>query len=406
MTNLGPREHVLLQEVLKGLQGFAMDEAPPVTAMDDSARTVDTNGWYEVAGNPLSKVGVFPYRGSQIPGAPDPDAVYQVLRPEEELSHPDCIASFRLLPWIDNHVMLGSEEDGLTPADRKGIHGVIGEQVEFRDGVLYGNIKVFSQSLASAIENGKRELSCGYRCRYEPITGVHDGKAYDYVQRDIRGNHLALVQSGRMGPDVAVLDESDPVQQPEGADMADETGKNEGGGSGSGELSLAAALEAIKGIMPAIQMVMAAAGGSTPPAAVDATPPAPDDKKTDDGGAPPAPPAGKTDDDKKEATGMDAKSTPTLRDLMAQIAKRDALARSLSEHVGAFDHSLMTEADVAAYGVKKLGITAPAGAEVATLAGYLAGAAVPRKQPVSGMDEGVTKTSGIVSGYINGKKGA
>ena len=393
LHNLGPREHVLLQEVLQGLQGCAMDEAPPVTAMDDSARTLDTNGWYEVAGNPLSKVGVFPYRGSQIPGAPDPDAVYQVLRPEEELSHPDCIASFRLLPWIDNHVMLGSEEDGLTPADRKGIHGVIGEQVEFRDGTLYGNIKVFSQALASAIENGKRELSCGYRCRYEPMTGVHNGMAYDYVQRDIRGNHLALVQSGRMGPDVAVLDASDPVQQPKGADMADEV--KEGGGSG--ELSLASALEAIKGIMPAIQMVMAAAGGATPPAAVDATPP-------EDGNAPPADePDG---DEKKEATGMDSTPAPTLRDFMAQIANRDTLARSLSEHVGAFDHSLMTEADVAAYGVKKLGIAAPKGAEVATLAGYLAGAAVPRKQPVSGMDSATVKPSSIVGNYINGKKGS
>lgn len=393
LNNLGPREHVLLQEVLKGLQGCAMDEAPPVTAMDDSARVLDTNGWYEVAGNPLSKVGVFPYRGSQIPGAPDPDRVYQVLRPEEELSHPDCIASFRLLPWIDNHVMLGSEEDGLTPAERKGIQGVIGEQVEYRDGTLFGNIKVFSQALASAIENGKRELSCGYRCRYEPMTGVHDGKAYDYVQRDIRGNHLALVQSGRMGPDVAVLDSSDPVQQPTGAEMADETKE----GSGSGELSLASALEAIKGIMPAIQMVMAAAGGATAPAAVDATPP-------EDGNVPPADePDG---DEKKESSAMDAAPAPTLRDFMAQIAARDKLARSLSEHVGTFDHSLMTEADVAAYGVQKLGITAPKGAEVATLAGFLAGAVAPRKQPVSGMDAAATKTSGFVSGYINGKKGA
>jgi hypothetical protein len=66
----------------------------------------------------------------------------------------------------------------------------------------------------------------------------------------------------------------------------------------------------------------------------------------------------------------------------------------------------MTEVAVAAYGVQKLGITAPKGAEVATLAGFLAGAVAPRKQPVSGMDAAATKTSGFVSGYINGKKGA
>ncbi len=84
-----------------------MDEAMQVGAMGRSART----GRHATAGTKWQetrcrRLECFQTRGSQIPGAPDPDKVYQVLRPEEELSHPDCIASFRLLPWIDNHVML------------------------------------------------------------------------------------------------------------------------------------------------------------------------------------------------------------------------------------------------------------------------------------------------------------
>src|SRR5579872_7419915 len=232
-------------------------QAPRVdAAMDESARTVDTNGWFEVEGNPLSMVGVFPYRGRQLgPKATDPDKLYQVYRPAEELSDPECIASFRLLPWIDNHVMLGDEAKGLMPAEKKGVQGVVGEQISFDPelgefGGLRANVKVFSQALATLIASGKRELSCGYRCKYDWTPGTFNGQAYDCVQRVIRGNHLATVKSGRMGPDVAVLDSSDDqstqVKEPL---MADEK-KDEGSG-----MTLESALQKVKDAMPAIAMI-------------------------------------------------------------------------------------------------------------------------------------------------------
>ncbi len=178
------------------------------SAMDK--RDIDTNGWFEVKDNPLSKVGIFDYRGNQLPDAPDPDGMYKVYRPAEELGHPDAIESFKLIPWINDHVMLG-QGDGLTPAERKGVHGVIGQDVYFDkdSGTLFGNIKTFSSALADAINTGKKELSCGYRCDYDWTPGTWNGQRYDAVQRNIRGNHLALVRKGRMGPDVAVLDHSD-----------------------------------------------------------------------------------------------------------------------------------------------------------------------------------------------------
>lgn len=171
-------------------------------------RLYDINGWFEVPRNPLSKVGVFPYLGRSI-GAPEPDRIYMVYRPEEELSDPETIASFRLSPFVDDHTMLGDDEaDGLTPAEQKGVHGVIGERVAYdpEKRTLYGNLKVFSKALSNRIKNGKREISCGYRCAYEARHGVFEGQRYDYIQRHIRGNHLALVDQGRMGPDVRVLD--------------------------------------------------------------------------------------------------------------------------------------------------------------------------------------------------------
>lgn len=387
--------------------------APAPAAMDE--REIDTNGWFEVKDNPISKVGVFEYRGAQIPGAPDPNKMYRVFRPAEELGDPETISSFRLLPWIDNHAMLG-KGDGLVPAERKGVHGVIGEDVHFRDDTLYGNIKAFSNSLADLIGAGKRELSCGFRCSYEWAPGVWNGQPYDVVQRQIRGNHVALVKRGRMGPDVAVLDHSDADILIFTCDSTEvkmsEENTNSGGESAATEgaslqevraqfadflsklddtLKLAAALKGVLG------------DGST------ATEAGEDDDTGAGGGGEVIDSewgARKSEDEKKEGTtegvAKDADGEPKKGDAMdeaaimravsTRIAARDRLVGRLSKHVGTFDASAMDEQDVAAYGVKKLGLKGiPKGHEVTALDIYLTTAKAPSERATTAaMDTAAT----------------
>lgn len=111
-------------------------------------RQYDLNGWLEVKDNPISKVGVFDYLGFEI-GAPIPEKIYKVYRPQEELASTETINSFKLMPFVDEHEMLG--KDG-TPAETKGIQGVIGEQVYFEYPYLRSNIKILSNSALNQIE--------------------------------------------------------------------------------------------------------------------------------------------------------------------------------------------------------------------------------------------------------------
>ena len=60
-----------------------------------------------------------------------------------------------------------------------------------------------------------------------------------------------------------------------------------------------------------------------------------------------------------------------IKTLIGEISRRDALASKLSGFVGAFDSAEMTLSEVAQYGVKKLGITCPAGHEQTALDCYL-----------------------------------
>ena len=374
-----------------------------VATAEDSARTSDTNGWFEVQGNPISKAGVFPYLGKSIRVAPDmpqpdPSRMYGVYRPAEELADPACIESFRLIPWTDEHTMLGPEELGLTPAERKGVQGVIGENVYFDGEYLRANIKCFAEALAQLIQSGKRELSAGYRCVYEYAPGVApDGTAYDYVQRRIRGNHVALVAEGRCGPEVAVLDEAVDFftftfDAQEATAMPDEPKKTIDVNS----LTVAEFLALSKEMAPILAQLQKDPDG-------DEAKPAPAAADTD--------PAANPDED---TPAMDAreKELAELRQKVAQLEGRpDAaailrdrtaaatLAGELSRHIGTFDHADKSLAEVAQYGAEKLGIACDAAEAVAVVKGYLAGAKPQAPAVAVGLDSAPT-AGGAVAAYL------
>jgi len=352
-----------------------------LTIDTQSARTEDINGWAEIKGNPISKVGVFPYSGQQISSELEPDRIYQVYRPEEELNDPETIESFKLIPWVDEHAMLGSDE-GLTPAERKGIQGVIGEDVYFEDGYLKANLKIFSNKLAELIDSGKKELSIGYRCIYDIVSGVYNGVRYDAVQRQIRGNHVALVDEGRSGPDVAVLDHFKFTFDTKGLVMADEI-REEETAADEGEMSLAECFKMLKELRDEMS-AMKAKDEAEPEEekSEDEADPAmfvekaklnedeSEEEKAED----------ESEEEKAEDEDMekpeDSKGMDSMKNVFKEIAARDALAKRLQPHIGVFDHKEKTLSEVAGYAVKRLGVPCQKGHEHAAIEGYLRGARV------------------------------
>lgn len=394
----------------------AMDEA--------SARKHDVNGWFEVPRNPISKVGVFDYLGSTI-GGEDPDKIYRVYRPAEELGHPDCIESFKLTPWINDHTFLGGE-DGATPAEEVGIHGVIGERVEFDPefdgGTLFGNLKCFSESHARLVDAGKVDLSLGYRCEYDWTPGVYNGENYDAVQRTVRGNHVASVDEGRMGKGVVVMDASLKItcdhkdfipmsktkKRVKVGGIAMDAATVSRGIAAIGKLRAAyktgdageieEAVAAIEAIAPLQDVLASLAQGETIAAEV-----VPDE--ADPNNPTPAPNAADDDDEEaakkkaadeeaakkaadeeaaaekkkaedEEAKAEEAKKTgdAAIANAIQHIARRDALAKRGAAVVGSFDASAMTLGQTAHYIGKKLGMTLTAGdAAISQVSGFLDG---------------------------------
>jgi uncharacterized protein len=407
----------------------------------DSAtkREYDLNGWAEIKDNPISKVGVFPYFGRDI--SPDliPDQIYNVYRPADELADPETIKSFKLLPWTDEHAMLGSEDDGLLPAEKKGIHGVIGEDVYYSDGYLKGNVKIFSNKLANLIDKGKKELSIGYRCLYDMVSGVFEGQKYDAVQRNIRGNHLALVDEGRSGHDVAVLDHFKYIFDAKEIKMPDEKRQGE---MKDEEMSLEGCYKMLKDVMAKVDKLMSkgedeeegkkelseesAHEGDTKDEEGEYKKFVNKAEVTEDKDYDEQESEEVEDEDENEASslseeeksqdedkpgdmskpkdkkGKDKKamdSRLTAKAIFNEISRRDALAHRLSTHIGTFDHSHKTFNEVAQYGLKKLGLRCKVGQEAAMLEGFLSAA---RRSTVVATGKDSAIKSGCIDAYLNG----
>ena len=169
-------------------------------------KDVDINGYVTYYNVPMTKVGVFPYLGKTISPELEPDRVYMVLRPEEELTKPETLDSLKNIPFINEHTMLGKD---FTPAEDKGIEGTTLENVQVKLPLILNDLKAYTERVKNLIETqDKRDLSLGYRCRYELTPGIYNGQPYDAIQRDIRFNHIALVDEGRMGAECRVTDNS------------------------------------------------------------------------------------------------------------------------------------------------------------------------------------------------------
>jgi len=374
------------------------------------SKTIDTNGWTEIKDNPLSKVGVFPYSGAQISPELEPDKIYYVYRPENELADQACIDSFKLVPWTDEHAMLGSEDEGLLPAEQKGIQGVIGEEVYYKDGYLKGNIKIFSETLSRLIADGKKALSIGYRCVYDIESGSYNGQKYDAIQRNIRGNHLALVDEGRAGPDVAVQDQLKYTFDSLELKMADQTTETK-----DEEITLESLNDKIEAIRQIVEKLTSASDEEEKPATLDEDEEKKDDKKTEDADEDKEDDkkAEDADEDKEKASAMDAQLKQVtkelndlknngLKTLLREVSKRDALANELSQYIGTFDHAEKSVDEVAAYGIKKLGLQAVKGQEHAVLSGYLAAKKSMSHVQATSMD-GADVESDQIDALINGE---
>jgi len=173
-------------------------------ALDRSMRSYDQDGRLHVAVSHLTKACVNQYRGNEIPGFEqlglDPYRLYNLLRHPGELQR--AVPTFNNIQILDQHIPVTAADD-----QRGRVVGSTGTDARWNPPYIDNSLVFWSDQAIAMIESGEmKELSSGYR--YDPVMqpGVYMSQRYDGVMTNIRANHIALVEAGRAGSDVVVMD--------------------------------------------------------------------------------------------------------------------------------------------------------------------------------------------------------
>jgi uncharacterized protein len=170
--------------------------------LDKSRRNAD--GFMAIHAR-AARTGIYQYLGREI----DPDGkhftadqVVNVYRPPEEVFDKASLASFVAKPITDDHPAEGVDASNWRDLARGTIMGAA------KDGEYVGfDLAFMDAETITAIDQGKRELSNGYTSSLDIEDGVApDGTEYQAVQREIRGNHVAVVDAGRAGSSCRIGD--------------------------------------------------------------------------------------------------------------------------------------------------------------------------------------------------------
>lgn len=189
----------------------ATDEALKIAVDRESVRSFDDDGRMTVEVTNLSKANVCPYRGREIPGwdedaqthalGLDPDKIYMMYRHPEELRK--SVPTWNGIQLLRKHTPVDADDH-----KKHDIVGTTGSNASFDGTFLRNSIYVWTREGIELIESEEqRELSCGYHYDPDMTPGTApDGDDYHGIMRNIRGNHVTLVEEGRAGPDVLVAD--------------------------------------------------------------------------------------------------------------------------------------------------------------------------------------------------------
>ena len=165
--------------------------------------------------------GVFTYKRAD-------GTIQRELRLPEEVFAPETLESLKLKPMTLNHPMelvtsnnadelqVGSLGDNPSRTTQElDRNGKPNGWKEMTDGLNCAiDMIITKEEAINEVINGKQGLSMGYICDLEETSGTWCGVEYDFIQRNIRYNHCAIVDVGRAGDNAKIdlrLDSEDAV---------------------------------------------------------------------------------------------------------------------------------------------------------------------------------------------------
>lgn len=156
-------------------------------------------GYLVCIGVPIARTGEYEYANGETPLEAGPDGKVMITRDAEEVFRIQTMASFEGKAVTITHPTEFVSPDNWKELAKGNIHNIRRGKGENENDLL-ADLLITDSYAINLVKNGLREVSCGYEAEYVQ-TGVGRG-----VQKNIIGNHLALVDQGRAGSAYAIND--------------------------------------------------------------------------------------------------------------------------------------------------------------------------------------------------------
>ena len=175
------------------------------TRLSENISRREPEGYLLCLNVPVARTGSQEYLPEELGMGSGPGLV-EVHRPEEEVFSPETIASFEGMPVTNDHPPDGVDIGNIRALQKGHAHNVRRGSGEESD-LLLADLIITDPTLIDLILDGKREISCGYTYELCEENG-------QFIQRKIRGNHVAVVDAGRAGPRVSIKDNKAATKAP------------------------------------------------------------------------------------------------------------------------------------------------------------------------------------------------
>jgi hypothetical protein len=212
------------EAMLDDLEASAVKDAAPVRRLSYYASQLPgKDTWYQDPNTgyrlykdvPINRTGSQQYRGRELKKNPGyrpewnmgDDEIVTVYRPFDEVTSVASLASFEAKSVLDEHppdpqVLIDAldEYEGVSKGHGQNVR--VGPALPDGETCTIADLWVKHPDLNIKIDNGVRDVSCGYSFRLDKDSSGR------YIQREIRGNHIAIVPKGRAGTFVGIKDEA------------------------------------------------------------------------------------------------------------------------------------------------------------------------------------------------------
>ncbi len=169
-----------------------------------TSREYTDEGFLKVPGR-VARVGIQDYLAGELGLPGNPSRIVRVMRPSDEVFNDASLQTYATSDVTVEHPPVMVDASTFKSVSV----GVVVDKARVDGDFVVADLIVKDKAAIASIESGKVQLSAGYSAVYDD--NVPQGADYEFIQREIKINHVALVDRARAGNQARLFDKKPEI---------------------------------------------------------------------------------------------------------------------------------------------------------------------------------------------------